>query len=246
METPEYFAPVPLQWNPTTKQVSSEASNPSQELKDALASINATHKSLQQLDPPSLLAPPPPQQPYINPKRSQQVHKLRESAQAALKKQSKDAAVDAESTAAPQSDAIKLYSLALEMALGRPAWEPQQLLREELASIYTSRASAYASIRAYADAYTDCRNSLAAKQQGNPGAYRLGSDALKEMGRTQEALQLVRAGVAQEENTLVQLRQQISQIPQGHPNLQNAKQSMQTFEKELETLRDMSRKMEAS
>ncbi|KAL9049574.1 MAG: hypothetical protein Q9162_007143, partial [Coniocarpon cinnabarinum] len=177
--------------------------------------------------------------------RSQQIAKLRESAQAALKKQQSGKNVtEPEGLEAPQSEAIKLYSLALEMALGRPIWEPQQLLREEVASIYTSRAHAYAAIRAWADAYTDCRLSLEAKPQGNPGAYRVGCDSLREMGRVNEAAQLLRRGINQEEATMGLLRQQIAQMQaQNHPGLGQARGSLGALEKELEGLKEMARGM---
>ena len=243
MEMPEYFTPLPLSIDTSGKTVSSTSSIPG--LAAALERLNAMHRSLQQLDPPSLLAPPPPQPPFINPKRSQQIAKLRESGQAALKKQSSQNVLEPQGATAPQSEVIKLYTLALDMALQRPVWEPQQLLREELAAIYTSRAAAYASLRGWPDALTDCRLSLEAKQQGNPGAWRIGCDALRQMGRIAEARDLVKRGVVQEEATLQLLRSQVAQIPNQHPNQHNAKQSLQSFERELDALRDMGRALGA-
>lgn len=241
METPDFFVPFPLVIDPSTKIISTTSPNPSNDLSDALSRVNNTHRSLQQIDPPNLLAPPPPQPPFVNPKRSQQIQKLREAAQTAMKKQSSQSISEPDASSAPQSEAVKLYTLALDMALQRPPWEPQQLLREELAAIYTSRAAAYGSIRAWADAYTDCRLSLEAKRQGNPGAWRIGCDALKEMGRATEAGDWVRRAVAEEEGTLGQLKNQLGQMQQGHPGLSQAKNALQGFERELEALREQGR-----
>lgn len=237
----DFFTPLPLIIDPTTKAVSTNDPDPAHALTDALNRLNSTHRALQQIDPPNLLAPPPPQPPFVNPKRSQQIHKLREAAQTALKKQSNAPVPEPVDGSAPQSEAIKLYGLALDMALQRPTWEPQQLVREELAAIYTSRAAAFAAIRGWADAHTDCRLSLECKRQGNPGAWRVGCESLKEMGRATEAGEWVRMAVMEESVMLNQFRGQVAQMQQGNAGLAQAKNALQGFEKELETLKEMGR-----
>jgi translocation protein SEC72 len=61
--------------------------------------------------------PPPPT--TVNPKRSAQVTKHKDSANTAFR-------------AAKYADANRMYSLAIDIAAQRPLWEPSALALEEL------------------------------------------------------------------------------------------------------------------
>lgn len=80
-----------------------------------------------------------------------------------------------------------MYALAIEMALGRPAWEPVGLVREELSALYANRAQAYMQQQLWAEAWVDAQLSVECNEQGNGKAWWRGGKCLVEMGRWEEA-----------------------------------------------------------
>lgn len=165
MESPDFFTPLPLSMDAQSKAISSTSSSAPSDLLLELSKLNSTHRSLLQLEPPGALTPLPPQQ--VNPKRSQQIMKMRETAQASLaKKTGKDSSTTADG--APSSEPVKLFGLAIDMAAQRHEWEAAGLRREELSQLYRGRAEAYIAIRAWADGYVDALMSLECKAKGNP------------------------------------------------------------------------------
>ena len=118
----------------------------------------------------------------VNPKRSAQITKLRESGNAAFKQ-------------GKYSDAAKLYGLGIEMAGGRPVWEPAGLVREELSALYGNRAQAHLGIQQWAEASVDAECSVELKKVGNVKGWWRRGVALKEMGRLEEAAEWTREGV---------------------------------------------------
>ncbi|KAF3313964.1 hypothetical protein TWF173_005556 [Orbilia oligospora] len=130
----ESFTLLPLTIDKVTNAVLAPSSTPSlPALPDAISDLNTLHRSMLQFEN---AIPPPPG--LINPKRSAQINKLRESGNAAFRKQA-------------FGEAVKLYSLALEMCLGRPHWEQSALVREESAMIYSNRAQANIAMRNWAE-----------------------------------------------------------------------------------------------
>ncbi|KAJ5470524.1 Tetratricopeptide TPR2 [Penicillium desertorum] len=114
-------------------------------------------------------APPP-----LNPKRSAQISKLRDSANAAHRKSNYD-------------EAIKLYSYAIDMALSRPGWEPVGVAREELSGLYANRAQAHMAVQAWPEALVDAKSSVDSKPVGNVKAWWRIAKCLAEMSRYEEA-----------------------------------------------------------
>ncbi|KAF4549000.1 Hypothetical protein D9617_24g017140 [Elsinoe fawcettii] len=181
MEGPDTFTQLAIQIDPSTKSITTP--HPTTSITTELNALNALHRSLiKDLDAPS--APhgvPPPPMP-VNPKRSAQITKLREAGNGSFKK-------------GAFADAIRMYSLALDMAVQRPVWEPSGLVREELSALYGNRAQARMGEKDWAGAAVDAECSVELKKVGNvKGWWRRGT-SLKEMGRLEEAREWLREGV---------------------------------------------------
>jgi translocation protein SEC72 len=169
-----HFDLLPLKIDPQSKAIGS-ASSTSRALEAELANLNALHRSLLTVENPHGVPPPPFP---VNPKRSGNVTKLRESGNAEFRK-------------GKFNEAIKYYSLGLQMALTRPLWEPSQLVREEVSGIYANRAQAYMSLQQWAEGAVDAEASVEAKRVGNAKAWWRRGKCLTEMGRMEEAREWV-------------------------------------------------------
>lgn len=124
---------------------------------------------------------PPPPVP-VNPKRSAQITKLKETGNASFKK-------------GAYGDAGRMYTLALDMAAQRPVWEPAGLVREELSQLYGNRAQSFMAQQGWAEAGLDAFCSTELKKVGNVKGWWRRGVALKEMGRLEEAVEVLRESV---------------------------------------------------
>ncbi|KAI1204574.1 uncharacterized protein F4807DRAFT_446467 [Annulohypoxylon truncatum] len=176
----ETFTMLPLQIDPQTKALTTSTS--SRALQAELASLNSLHRSLLALETPNQVPPPPVP---VNPKRSANVSKLRESGNNEYRK-------------GKHAEAVKFYSLGLQMALTRPLWEPQQLVREEVAALYANRAQAHMALQSWAEGASDAEASVEAKRVGNSKAWWRRGKCLAEMGRMAEAKEWVCKGLEME------------------------------------------------
>ncbi|OTA52468.1 tetratricopeptide [Hypoxylon sp. EC38] len=188
------FTMLPLQIDPQTKALTTSSS--SRALQAELASLNTLHRSLLALETPNQVPPPPVP---VNPKRSANVSKLRDSGNAEYRK-------------GKYAEAVKFYSLGLQMALTRPLWEPQQLVREEVAALYANRAQAHMAMQSWAEGAADAEASVEAKRVGNSKAWWRRGRCLLEMGRLTEAKEWVSKGLEMEgdEGELVALLKDIN------------------------------------
>lgn len=186
---------IPLQIDPKSKAISAAHQPASKALEAELAALNSLHRALHGLDAPFLVPPPPVP---VNPKRSANVEKLRESGNAEYRKQR-------------YGEAVKLYTLGLQMALTRPAWEPSQLVREEAHQLYSNRAQAHMQLQNWPEAAADAEASVEAKRQGNAKAWFRRGRCLVEMGRLPEAREWVARGLEfeGEEKELIELLKDI-------------------------------------
>ncbi|KAJ5441970.1 Tetratricopeptide TPR2 [Penicillium cf. griseofulvum] len=171
----DLYNQYPLYMDPTTQDLSlthSSGQTPSQTaaLNIEIEELNQLHRSLLTLDSPNIPPPPLP----VNPKRSAQISKLRDSANAAHRKSNYD-------------EAIKLYTYAIEMALSRPGWEPVGVAREELSGLYANRAQAQMALQAWPEALIDAKSSVDSKPIGNVKAWWRIAKCLAEMSRYEEA-----------------------------------------------------------
>lgn len=191
----ESFDFVPLQIDPKSKAINAAHSPSSRALETELAALNALHRSLHALEAPHIVPPPPVP---VNPKRSANLAKLRESGNAEYRKQR-------------YAEAVKFYTLGLQMALTRPAWEPSQLVREEVHALYSNRAQAHMHLGNWPEGAVDAEASVEAKRQGNAKAWFRRGRCLVEMGRLDEAREWVARGLEfeGEEKELIELLREI-------------------------------------
>ncbi|KAK3366144.1 hypothetical protein B0T24DRAFT_638046 [Lasiosphaeria ovina] len=193
------FTLLPLRIDPQSKAISSAGATAAgttlRTLEAELAALNALHRSLHSLEAPHVVPPPPVP---VNPKRSANVTKLRESGNAEYRKQR-------------YGEAIKFYTLGLQMALTRPAWEPSQLVREEVHQLYSNRAQAHMQMAGWAEGAVDAEASVEAKRQGNAKAWLRRGRCLVEMGRLEEARDWVGKGLEVEgqEKELLELLKEV-------------------------------------
>jgi translocation protein SEC72 len=181
MEDTETFTLLPLQIDPASKAISSPHST-SRTLQEELTTLNLLHRSLLSLDTP---APPPPIP--VAPKRSANITKLRETGNTEFRK-------------GKHPEAIKYYTLGLQMALTRPLWEPSGLVRDEVAGLYANRAQAHMALQAWPEGAVDAEASVEAKKIGNAKAWWRRGRCLVEMGRLEEAKEWVGRGLELEGN----------------------------------------------
>lgn len=194
----ETFTLLPIHIDPTSKAISSRTPS----LEADLTSLHSLHRAL--LAHPNQIPPPPLP---TNPKRSAQIQKMRDQGNASLRTKTSP-------TSAQALEAIKLYTYGIEMALGRPSWEPSQLVREEAGVLYANRAQAYMAAQMWAEGAADGETSVWLKRAANGKAWWRRGRCLCEMGRWEEAQSWVREGLEVEgnEGDLSGLRKEI----QGH------------------------------
>lgn len=179
------FTQLPLSMHPQSKAITSPLATASpnasshRALAAELETLNTLHRSLLTLDPPHVVPPPPVP---VNPKRSAQIKKLRESGNDSFKKQN-------------WPEAIRFYTLGLQMALTRPAWEPNGLIRDEAAMLFANRAQAHMELRNWVEGSVDAECSVESKKIGNPKAWYRRGRCLFEMGRFEEAAEWVGKGL---------------------------------------------------
>lgn len=164
------FQQLPLKIDGQTKAISSLSSS-DHALTTELHALNTLHRTLITSNVSQAIPPPPIP---VDPKRSAQVTKLRETGNTNFRK-------------GQHAEAIKLYSLGIEMALGRPPWEPSGLVREELSQLYANRAQAYMAGHSWAEGAVDAQCSVELKRVGNAKAWWRRGQCLLEMGRVEEA-----------------------------------------------------------
>lgn len=183
MASSETFTQQPLQIDASSKAISAPSSS-SASLTSELEALNVLHRSLINLETAG--TPPPPKP--VNPKRGAQVSKLKDSANAAYRKSTFD-------------EAIRLYTYAIDMALGRPGWEPVALVREELAPLYANRAQAHMSQQNWPEGWVDAQLSVESGDSGNTKAWWRGGKCLAEMGRWEESREWLNKGLEVEGRT---------------------------------------------
>ncbi|MCJ1467608.1 hypothetical protein MMC07_006233 [Pseudocyphellaria aurata] len=186
------FTLLPLHIDPTSKAVSS----PLPHLAPSLTTLSATHRTLLPLQGQ---IPPPPLP--TNPKRSAQIQKMRDQGNTSLRR----------STTASANEAVQLYTYGVDMALGRPGWEPAALVRDEAAALYANRAQAYMAVSMWPEGAADGATSVELKRGGNGKAWWRRGKCLAEMGRWEEARTWVKEGLEVEgnEGDLVGLNREI-------------------------------------
>lgn len=202
MEVQDTITQLPLQIDPQTKAISISTSSvptatmtTTKGLQDELDQLNTLNRSLLKLETPNSVPPAPVP---VDPKRSAQVAKLRESGNTSFRK-------------GEHEEAIRMYTLAIEMALTRHGWEPAGLVREEASGLYANRAQAHMAMQSWPEGAVDAESSTELKRAGNAKGWWRRAKCLLEMGRLEEARQAVTRGLEFEggEQDLVALRKDI-------------------------------------
>ena len=169
---------VPLSINPSSPSVVSFAGTPPPSFSQAdLTPLNTLARIL--LANLNLTFPPPPQ-PAPN-LRSQQIMKAKDDGNAHFRK-------------SEWQDAIRLYSLAADMAATRPVFEANVYARDELAIALCNRSAAYMSAGEWVNALVDAEAVIQLKRPWVKGYFRKGK-ALAGMGRLEEAKEALLLGL---------------------------------------------------
>ncbi|KAF4121943.1 translocation protein SEC72 [Geosmithia morbida] len=195
-----HFDMQPLQMDPKSKAILvGRGTRGTRALQYELEQLNTLHRSListtEAVSPHGVPLPPVP----VNPKRSANISKLRDNGNAEYRK-------------ARYEDALKLYTLGIQMAQGRPVWEPSALVREELSGLYANRAQAYMALQQWPEGAVDAQTSVDIRRVGNAKAWWRRGKCLQEMGRLEEARSWVKQGleVEGEEAELMSLLKDIN------------------------------------
>jgi translocation protein SEC72 len=98
--------------------------------------------------------------------------------------------------------AIARYTMAASIAVQRPPWETNQLMREELSTIISNRSAAYAEAQDYISALADAEAVIAVRRNWSKGHFRK-AKALVGLGEVQEAAEALQLGLAYEPNNTV-------------------------------------------
>ena len=92
-------------------------------------------------------------------------------------------------------ESLKYWTYAIDMAIQRPGFEASAVVREELASLYASRAQVYMMLKRWAEGFADGKCSVECKRQGgNKEGWVRGARCLVEMGRWEEGGRWVEEG----------------------------------------------------
>ncbi|KAK2601593.1 hypothetical protein QQS21_004828 [Conoideocrella luteorostrata] len=191
----DHFDLLPILMDPQSKSISASQMK-SRALQDELEQLNALHRALINMDGSSAGVPPPPIP--VNQKRTGQVNKLRDNGNAEYRKNR-------------YVEAVRLYSLGIQMALQRPAWEPAALVREEVSGLLANRAQAHMALQNWPEGAVDAEASVEARRVGNAKGWWRRGKCLMEMSRLDEAREWVKQGleVEGEEAELVGLLKEI-------------------------------------
>jgi translocation protein SEC72 len=180
-EMEDTFLALPLKIDEKTKTVvcAPHSLTTCTQCKLDFTTLNRTHKNFLQL-PNDQPIPPPPAKPAPL-SRTQQVAKLKDSGNNAY-------------NANKHAEAVKYYSLAIEMSLARPAWDPAAACREEILIILCNRAAARYWEDDYGGTLADAEACIGFRRSWGTAWY-WKAKALQEMGLLQEALEAIKNGL---------------------------------------------------
>lgn len=187
--TPEQVALSDAHFNPVSFEYDADTGILKSPNHD-LGLLNALARSLSSL-PPQIGVPPPPN--VLAPQRSMAVNQAKEQGVAAFKKQQ-------------YAEAIKLFTLAIDVAASRPLWESAAVAREELAVCLANRSAAFAAVEDWVDSLADAEAVVKLKKSWTKGHFRRGN-ALRELKRDAEARQAYLMGLQWDPESTVSVGQ---------------------------------------
>ncbi|OLL25780.1 Translocation protein sec72 [Neolecta irregularis DAH-3] len=200
----DYFTTIPLQIAETKKTVSltTQAPQITGNYAEEVARLNSLYKFLANYQNDQGEDTPLPQdkktvQAMKN--RSEQVTKLKDTGNVAFRKNN-------------FQEALKYYTLAIEMSANRPPWENSVQTRDELAIVLCNRSACYMSLQKWPEAYADAEGVIEFKRPWSKGHLRRGK-ALQMLGKLKEAKEAIQLGLEFEPNdedlksALIQLKE---------------------------------------
>jgi translocation protein SEC72 len=102
--------------------------------------------------------PPPPSRPPLQ-VRSIQISKMKDSGNSSFKMHK-------------YTEALKYYTLAIDMAVSRPPWEPAALCRDETVILLCNRSAAHLALQEYPEALADAEAVVRLKKPWTKGHFR--------------------------------------------------------------------------
>ncbi|KAJ4470168.1 hypothetical protein J3R30DRAFT_1233521 [Lentinula aciculospora] len=133
---------------------------------------------------PNLKAPPPGN--VISKNLSQAVNNTKEEGNAFYKMHK-------------HREALGRYTMAASIAVQRPPWESNQLMREELSTVISNRSASYFESEDYISALADAETVIAIRRNWSKGHFRK-ARALVGLGALDEAIEALQVGLAFEPN----------------------------------------------
>jgi translocation protein SEC72 len=92
------------------------------------------------------------------------------------------------------AEAVRLFTLAIDVAASRPLWENNQMARDELALCLANRSAALAAVQEWVGALCDAEACVKLKRPWPKAHYRKGK-ALEGLGRHSEAREAYELGL---------------------------------------------------
>lgn len=151
-----------------------------------LTLLKALSRSLATL-PPQIGIPPPAN--ILPPQRSMAINQAREQGKAAFNK-------------GQYAEAIKFFTLAIDVAASRPLWESAQVARDELCACLANRSATFAAVEDWVNSLVDAEAVVQLKKPWLKGHFRKGN-ALVKLGRYSEARQAYLLGLQFDPNSPV-------------------------------------------
>jgi translocation protein SEC72 len=93
--------------------------------------------------------------------------------------------------------AISRYTMAANIAVQRPPWEAQQLMREELSTVVSNRSAAHFESGDFIGALVDADTVIALRRNWSKGHFRK-AKALLGLGKLEEAKESIKLGLSYE------------------------------------------------
>ncbi|KAI0695336.1 hypothetical protein C8T65DRAFT_584372 [Cerioporus squamosus] len=139
---------------------------------------------------PNLRCPPPPQ--VVSQNLSTAINNTKEQGNALFK-------------GGMHIQALQQYSMAVNIAVQRPPWEAQQLMREEVSMILSNRSAAFYEAGDYLSALVDAETVIQLKRPWSKGHFRK-ARALMKLDKFAEAKEAIQLGLSYEPNNQVRPR----------------------------------------
>ena len=110
------------------------------------------------------------------------------------------------------ADAISRYTMAANLAIQRPPWEANQIMREELSTIISNRSAAYLEAGDYISAIADADTVIKLRRNWSKGHFRK-AKALLAFCKWEDAKDAIRLGLQFEPQNKVPLSSQPEEAP---------------------------------